>query len=154
MVQGDGGLGSRRAMRPCAMVKHRFALPTLRLLDSGDLSPVNHHKLVQPEFLNHQGFLFGGYLLKWVDELAYITAKLEYPENRFVTIALDDVVFKHRITNGQILRFAINLSKRGTTSLQYNVQVFAKEQPESQRIVFETNITFVNVGDSGQKQPI
>lgn len=115
---------------------------------------MDHHKLVQPEFLNHQGFLFGGYLLKWVDELAYITAKLEHPENRFVTVALDDVVFKHRITNGQILRFAIKQSKSGTTSVEYNVQVFSAQHPEEKRVLFETNITFVNVDDSGKKQPI
>ncbi len=29
---------------------------------------MDHHKLVLPEFLNHHGFLFGGYLLKWIDE--------------------------------------------------------------------------------------
>jgi acyl-CoA hydrolase len=115
---------------------------------------MDHHKLVQPEFLNHQGFLFGGYLLKWVDELAFITAKLEHPAKRFVTVALDNVVFKHRITNGQILRFAIERSKLGTTSVEYNVQVFGTQHPETQRILFETNITFVNIDDSGNKLPL
>ena len=120
---------------------------------------MDHHKLVQPEFLNHQGFLFGGYLLKWVDELAFITAKLEHPGKRFVTVALDNVVFKHRITNGQILRFAIERSKLGTTSVEYNVQVFGTQTPkesppQEKRVLFETNITFVNIDDSGNKQPL
>ncbi len=64
---------------------------------------MDHHKLVLPEFLNHHGFLFGGYLLKWIDEVAFITANLDLPGNRFVTVALDNVAFKHRIFNGQIL---------------------------------------------------
>ena len=33
-----------------------------------------NHKLVLPQYLNHYGFLFGGHLLKWVDEYAYIAA--------------------------------------------------------------------------------
>ena len=29
--------------------------------------------------MNSQGSLFGGYLLAWLDEFAYITAQLEFP---------------------------------------------------------------------------
>ena len=56
---------------------------------------MQHRKLVLPEFLNDQGFLFGGNLLKWVDESAYITASLEFPDNRLVTVSLSEVIFKH-----------------------------------------------------------
>ena len=115
---------------------------------------MDHYKLVQPEFLNHEGFLFGGYLLKWVDELAYITAMLEHPEHRFVTVALDNVVFKHRITNGQILRFDIKQIKLGNTSVEYNVRVYGTQGPAADDVLFETNITFVNVDESGSKQAI
>ena len=45
-----------------------------------------NHKLVLPERLNHYGYLFGGYLLHWVDEYAYITANLDFPGHRFVNI--------------------------------------------------------------------
>ena len=116
---------------------------------------MNHYKLVFPEFLNHHGFLFGGYLLKWIDEFAYITANLDYPGNRFVTVTLDNVVFKHNITNGQILRFSIVESKLGNTSVEYAVQVFGEHDPkEENNVLFKTNITFVNVTESGEKQPI
>ena len=64
---------------------------------------MQHRKIVQPEYLNDQGFLFGGNLLKWVDEYAYITASLDYPGNRFVTISLDEVNFKHPVHPGEIL---------------------------------------------------
>ena len=115
---------------------------------------MDHYKLVQPEFLNHQGFLFGGYMLKWIDELAYITAMLEHPDHRFVTVALDDVVFRHRITNGQILRFDINEAKLGNTSVEYNVRVYGEETPAADDVLFETNITFVSVDEFGSKQAI
>ena len=44
-----------------------------------------NHKLVLPQYLNHYGFLFGGHLLKWVDEYAYIAASMEYPDCDFVS---------------------------------------------------------------------
>lgn len=47
------------------------------------------YKLVLPEHLNHYGYLFGGYLLQWVDETAYIAATLDYPGSNFVTVAMD-----------------------------------------------------------------
>ncbi|MCB1614552.1 MAG: hypothetical protein KDI30_00935 [Pseudomonadales bacterium] len=114
---------------------------------------MNHYKLVLPEYLNPGGSLFGGYLLKWIDEVAFITANLEFPGNRLVTIALDDVLFKYRITNGEILRFQVNQTRLGTTSVAYNVQVFA-EGENKDRMVFETQITFVNTCSEGQKAPL
>ena len=52
---------------------------------------MENYKLVLPEHLNHFGDLFGGNLLKWVDESAWIAATREHPGCRFVTIAMDEV---------------------------------------------------------------
>jgi len=113
---------------------------------------MDHYKLVLPENLNHNGGLFGGYLLKWIDELAYITANIDYPGNRFVTIALDNVVFKHKILNGQILKFSVNKISIGNTSIEYSIQVYS--QMDDEKVLFETRITFVNVDESGKKKSI
>ncbi|MCK4738866.1 MAG: acyl-CoA thioesterase [Deltaproteobacteria bacterium] len=117
-----------------------------------------NHKLVLPGHLNHYGFLFGGYLLQWVDEYSYITANLDFPGNRFVTIALDNVTFRESIRLGSVLRFDINRIKKGKTSATYNAQVFSDSiesgGTSGEALVFETNITFVNVDAGGKKQPI
>ncbi|MCZ6665748.1 MAG: hypothetical protein O7B81_10610 [Gammaproteobacteria bacterium] len=42
---------------------------------------MEHHRIVLPEYLNDQGNLFGGYLLKWIDEFAYITVNIEFPNH-------------------------------------------------------------------------
>jgi len=116
---------------------------------------VIHHKLVLPEFMNHQGSLFGGYLLKWIDEVAFMTANLDYPGNRFVTVGLDDVTFRHRIDMGEILQFRVEESRRGASSLEYNVRVVGTREPAAKdRVLFETNITFVSIDESGDKQAI
>jgi acyl-CoA hydrolase len=116
---------------------------------------MNHRKLVQPEHMNEQGALFGGYLLKWMDEFAYITASLNYPGNRFVTIGLDKVEFRHPIALGEILRFSVNESRKGTTSVEYLVEVFGeKEAASDNTALFATKITFVNIKDGGNKTSI
>ena len=105
--------------------------------------------------MNDQGSLFGGYLLKWLDEFAYITANIDYPGNRFVTIGLKQVEFKHPIGLGEILRFAVTETRKGNTSVEYLVEVFGEKEAESEdTALFATKITFVNVKDDGGKAPI
>ena len=116
---------------------------------------MDHYKLILPEHLNHDGFLFGGNMLKWIDEVAYITANQEFPGNRFVTIALDNVAFHHPVAGGEIIRFDVSRTRMGQTSVQYKVKVFGTRRhacPET--ILFETRITFVAVDREGGKQPI
>ncbi|MDA3797967.1 MAG: acyl-CoA thioesterase [Kiritimatiellae bacterium] len=113
------------------------------------------HKLILPEHLNNYGFLFGGYLMQWIDEHAYIVATIQYPGNKFVTIALDNVVFKKSITDGSILIFDINEVSKGNTSITYNAKVLGRHiESNKETFVFETNITFVNVDENGNKSPI
>ena len=111
---------------------------------------MDHYKFVISEHLNHYGTLYGGNLLKWIDEVGYITAAIDYPGNRFVTVALDNVEFKHRIELGAVLKFSVEQSRLGHSSLTYEVKVYsATEGAQSNTILFETNITFVNIDEYG-----
>lgn len=114
---------------------------------------MKHHKLVLPEHMNHQGSLYGGYLLMWIDEVAYMTANLQFPNHRFVTIALDNVEFKHRIECGEIICFNVTMEKQGNSSLTYFISVTGTRS-ESEKTLFETRITFVSVDESGGKLAI
>jgi len=114
---------------------------------------MQHHKLVLPEHMNHQGSLFGGYLLMWIDEFAYVTANLHFPGHRFVTIALDNVEFKHRIECGEIICFAVTLEKQGNTSLTYHIAVTGT-RGQSDKLLFETRVSFVSVDDKGDKKKL
>ncbi len=116
---------------------------------------MQNHKLVLPEHLNHYGYLFGGWLLHWVDEYGYITANLEFPGRRFVTIGLDNVVFRRSIRLGSVLRFDTKRTRLGNTSVTYNARVFSDSiESGHEELVFETNITFVNIDGEGNKQAI
>ena len=114
---------------------------------------MENHKLVLPGHLNHYGFLFGGNLLKWVDEYAWIGASLDYPGAQFVTIAMDKVEFRKNIRNGTILKFVIERGRVGMTSVQYGVLVFRGNGEKcDNELLFSTNVTFVNVNGHGKKE--
>jgi acyl-CoA hydrolase len=116
---------------------------------------MENYKLVLPEHLNHYGYLFGGYLLQWVDEAAWICASLEYPSCRFITVGMDDVEFRKSVRQGAILRLGVSRGKVGNTSVQYYVQVFSESTADGgPQSIFSTNITFVCLDDRGEKTPI
>ncbi|HUW56373.1 MAG TPA: acyl-CoA thioesterase [Planctomycetota bacterium] len=113
---------------------------------------MENYALVRPEHLNHYGHLFGGVLLKWVDEYAWLAASRDYPGCRFVTVGMDRVEFKHPVGPGAILRFHITRAKEGTTSVTYAVEVLSRgvDAPDETSI-FTTHVTFVSVDEQGKK---
>ena len=111
--------------------------------------------LVRPEHLNHKGYLFGGQMLRWVDEFAWLVAAREFPVCTFVTRAMDDVQFRHQVDNGAILRFSIERNRQGRTSVTYGVEVFAQSPgTREEALVFSTHVTFVNLSSTGEKTPV
>ena len=108
------------------------------------------HRLVLPEDLNHYGFLFGGRLLRWVDEASWIAASLAFPACRFVTIGMDEVVFRHSVRDGTILSIRSEQQQVGSTSITYEVTVCLGKAGDGDPI-FTTQITFVNVNEHGEK---
>ncbi|WPL18498.1 aromatic compound catabolism protein [Thiorhodovibrio winogradskyi] len=112
-------------------------------------------KVVRPEHLNHYGYLFGGFLLKWVDEISWIAASRDYPGCRFVTVAMDNVEFHCSARQGMVLRFDASESRRGTTSVAYRVTVFSDDlDTGAETQIFSTCVTFVRLDASGEKMPL
>lgn len=113
---------------------------------------MDSYTLVRTEHLNHYGKLFGGQLLKWVDEYAWMSASLEFPGKNLVTRAMEKCEFKHSVANGSILRFSIILKTMGFSSVTYSVDVFADEPGGTkEKLIFSNHVTFVSVGAEGQK---
>ncbi len=116
---------------------------------------MDNYTIVRQEHLNHYGFLFGGAMLKWVDEFAWLVASRDFPGCPLVTVGMDRISFRQPVANGSILRFRILPLHQGTTSVQYAVNVFADEPGgREEKEVFSTSVTFVHVDRSGQKHPL
>lgn len=123
---------------------------------------MEQHLLVRPEHLNQYGFLFGGYLLMWVDETAWIAASLDYPGCRFVTVAMNRVEFRHNVRSGSLLMLDIRRQRAGRSSVDYSVEVTRAGHegaaPAGQsggaqvgETIFATVVTFVRVDAEGRK---
>lgn len=107
---------------------------------------------VRPEHLNHHGYLFGGNLLKWIDEYAWLAAARAFPGYTLVTRAMDNIQFRKRVRIGSILRFSIELVKQGSSSVTYVAEVYASDQSSrDEEMVFSTHVTFVSIDESGNK---
>jgi len=111
------------------------------------------HRLVLPEHMNQDGFLFGGRLLAWIDEASWIAASLDYPHCHFVTVAMDRVEFHHSVREGTILAISSRRVREGTTSVTCEVNV-RHGRSEGGRPIFSTCVTFVNVDAAGRKQKV
>ena len=116
---------------------------------------MDFYTLVRPEHLNHYGYLFGGSMLKWVDEYAYITALREFPSCRLVTRAMDAASFTQSVNNGALLRFRVRRIRLGRTSATYRVTVVARDfQAADVYPVFEISVTMVSITPDGKKFPL
>ena len=116
---------------------------------------MQNYQLVITEHLNHYGYLFGGTLLKWVDESAYICARLDHPGKSFVTAGMEKVSYKKRVELGSILRFTVEKEKTGNTSVSYVVTAcVADSLPDDHAEIFSTTVTFVCIDKKGNKCPL
>lgn len=116
---------------------------------------MENHRVVGPAHLNHYGYLFGGQLVAWVDEVAWIAASRDYPGCNFVTVAMDQMVFRQSVRAGAILSFHSERIHVGRTSVGYRARVTlanAGVQPEPE--IFSTAITFVCLGADGGKSAL
>jgi acyl-CoA hydrolase len=116
---------------------------------------MENYKVVRPVHLNHYGYLFGGELLKWVDEISWIAASRDYPGCKFVTVSMDRVEFKRSVRQGAVLRFEVRRFRTGTTSVQYEVAVFSDDlETGAEESVFSTHVSFVCLSGEGRKMTL
>jgi len=113
---------------------------------------MRHEKtlLMRPEFLNHGGTLFGGYMMQWADDMAYNAASLAFPNAIFVTKLFGQFDFTSPAVAGDIIKIYSQVESVGTTSCKITVWgVNARNGAE----VFHTFAVMVNVKD-GRKTPL
>lgn len=116
---------------------------------------MENYVIVRPQHLNHNGHLFGGQTLQWIDEFSWIAATIEFPGNKFVTKYIGEASFNRGIPLGAIVKFDINMKRKGITSVTYQCDVYiVDDKPENREPVFSSPITFTAVGDDGHRTAI
>jgi acyl-CoA hydrolase len=113
----------------------------------------SHEKtlVIRPEYLNHVGTVFGGFLMQWADDMAYNAASLAFPGAAFVTRRFESFDFTSPMRNGDILKVFSQVTHKGLTSC--TVKVWGGDARQG-REVFRTSAVMVNVDAAGKKQPL
>ena len=114
---------------------------------------MNFHtrKWVKPEDLNPNGTLFGGSLLKWIDEEAAIYAIVQLENDRCVTKYISEINFVSSAKQGDIIELGITATHFGRTSLTMRCEVRNKITKKS--ILTIEKIVFVNLDQDGSPSP-
>lgn len=91
------------------------------------------------------GNLFGGMMMAWMDEAGAIFARTYTNQDHVVTVRFDEIVFKHPVTVGQIVRFTARNTVLGRTSISFELVGRVKEEE-----VVHTSCTFVALSREGK----
>ncbi|MEM1408916.1 MAG: hotdog domain-containing protein, partial [Bacteroidota bacterium] len=114
---------------------------------------MNFHtrKWVKPEDLNANGTLFGGSLLRWIDEEAAIYAIIQLENHRCVTKYISEINFVSSARQGDIIELGMEATHFGTTSLTITCKVRNKLNHET--ILEIDKIVFVSLNEQGKPEP-
>src|SRR3546814_7850568 len=107
----------------------------------------NTLKWVKPEDLNPNGTLFGGTLLRWIDEEAVIYAIAQLGNPHVVTKFISEINFVSSAKQGDIIELGIQAISFGKTSITLCCEVRNKITKKS--ILTIDRLVFVNVNKNG-----
>ncbi len=113
--------------------------------------PLISSRLVMPEDALHGDLMYGGRLLYYLDELAFVKA-WEKRRGAYVTVSVNSIAFKRPIFVGDVIYIHGEVTGIGNTSIEVGVEV-AAEGIHGRRRVAEGYFTFVHMAD-GKPAPI
>lgn len=108
-------------------------------------------KLIKPGDLNANNTLFGGQLLKWIDEEAGIYAMTKLGNHRVVTKYMSEINFVSSAKQADVVELGLAFVKIGTTSITFRCEV--RNLFSRNTIISIDKIVFVNVDSNGQPSP-
>jgi uncharacterized protein (TIGR00369 family) len=113
-------------------------------------SRITLSQLMQPENANNLGNVHGGWIMKLVDEAGALAA-MRHAQKRVVTIAVDQMIFRHPIRTTDLVILTAEVSYVGHTSIETEIEVIAENPITSER--WHTNtayVVYVALDDNGR----
>jgi acyl-CoA thioesterase YciA len=111
---------------------------------------------MMPRDTNHHGTIFGGIILSYIDIAGGVEAVRHTGHDRFVTVAIKEVIFHEPVYVGDLVSFYAETQKVGNTSITIRVVVEAERfgsRGQSVRVT-EAEIIFVAINQNREKIPI
>jgi acyl-CoA thioesterase YciA len=106
-----------------------------------------------PKDTNSYGTIFGGIILSYIDQAGAV-AVAKVTAQRFLTVALKEVVFKQPVRVGEVVSFYSEVKRVGRTSITVEVDVEVNRGDGSVREVTEAEVTFVCINAEGKPIPV
>jgi acyl-CoA thioesterase YciA len=108
-------------------------------------------KWVRPEDLNANGTLFGGSLLKWIDEEATIYTIIQLGNGRVVTKFISEINFVSSARQGDLVEMGLRATEFGRTSMTMRAEV--RNMITRASILTIERIVFVSLDERGLPMP-
>lgn len=108
-------------------------------------------KLIRPEDLNANNTLFGGSLLRWIDEEAGIYAMSKLRSKRVVTKYMSEINFVNSAKQGDVIEIGLKFQDVGTTSITFGCEV--RQMFSQETIITIEKIVFVLLNENGRPHP-
>jgi acyl-CoA hydrolase len=108
-------------------------------------------KLIKPENLNARNTLFGGALLRWIDEEAGIYAMTKLDTKNVVTKYISEIDFVSSAIQGDVIEIGLGFQKIGRTSISFSCEV--RNVFSKRTIIKIDQIVFVKVDENGMPTP-
>lgn len=97
-----------------------------------EASKTRQYRMVFHNAVNDHDTLFGGILMQWMDEAAYITAS-RFCRKRMVTVKVEFVRFYQAVRTGTVVELRAEVVKSATVKLGVRVSVFAENLITAER---------------------
>jgi uncharacterized protein (TIGR00369 family) len=112
-------------------------------------SSVSLAQLMQPEHANNLGNVHGGWIMKLVDEAGAL-ACMRHAQQRVVTVAVDQMVFRQPIRTTDVVILTAEVSYVGHTSMEAEVHVVAENPITGERTHTNTAyLVYVALDENG-----
>ncbi len=108
-------------------------------------------KLIKPEDLNPGNTLFGGSLLRWIDEEAAIFAICQLNTDKVVTKFISEINFINTARKGDIIEMGMEVVSFGRTSL--TLRCVVRNKFNKNLIITIDKIVFVHIDENGRPKP-
>ena len=109
--------------------------------------------LICPAHINHYGRLFGGQLLKWIDELAGIVA-IRHCGSTVTTAAIDNLQFQAPAYTGDMIVLRGMVTNVGRSSMEVRVDTYREALDGTREIINRAYIDMVAINCKGQPMEV
>lgn len=121
----------------------------MRTMKTVSASMTEQQYLVRPSHINHYGRLFGGQLLKWIDELAGIVA-IRHSGATVTTAAIDNLRFEAPAYEGDFIVLQGSVTYVGFSSMEIRVDTYIETIDGNRQLINRAYIDMVAINSEGR----